>query len=307
MIDILLAAWNSEKFLSEQIDSIIAQSETDWRLLIRDGGSTDSTLQIIDHYCRQEPERIILVETGKATAVENFARLLHFSTGEAVMFADHDDVWLPDKIAASFAKLKEIESGTPPGAPVCVFTDAVVTDADLNQLHASNLKNQHLDPVRGVSLNRLLIQNVPSGNAMIFNAALRKLITPMPPETVMHDHYAVMAAAALGKIGFLPEATLLYRQHGCNVLGSGCYSLPGIIRKLASGRKVQREKIFSYADQAGALARELQDKLAPESLQMLQEFAGIRNAGWFGRRRILLRHGIAKTGFLRNLSVLLGV
>ena len=95
MVDILLAAYNSEKYLSEQIDSILAQNIQDWRLIIRDANSQDSTRQIIGKYCSMYPEKIVFSGSAPASALENFSALLADSDAEYTMFCDHDDFWFP--------------------------------------------------------------------------------------------------------------------------------------------------------------------------------------------------------------------
>lgn len=303
MTDILLATWNSKKFLREQLDSIIAQTVSDWRLLIRDGGSSDNTLEIIGEYCRKD-ERIILVEKGKAGAMENFSRLLAFAEAGEVMFADHDDVWLPEKVEKSRKKLAELASGVPAGTPLCVFTDARVTDGNLRELASSNLKNQHLDPVKGLNLARLLVQNVPSGNTMIFNQELCRMISPIPPEAVMHDHYAALVAAAAGKIACLNEPTLLYRQHQANVLGSISYGFCSMFRKLAGGPGAVRKRFFANCRQAAAVL-DSGIELDESSTELFKVFASLEKMSCFKRKWTIIRYGFWKTGLLRNLGMLI--
>lgn len=305
MIDILLATCNSAQFLRQQIDSIIAQSEREWRLLIRDGGSTDETLTIIDEYCRNYPDRIIFLESLPSPALENFSALLSHSTGELVMFADHDDFWLPDKIRKSVLLLREMEKEYGKDTPLCVFTDAFVTDENLQVICRSNLANQHLDAVKGLLPARLLVQNVPSGNTMLFNAPLRKLITPIPADAVMHDHYTALAAACLGKIRCLPEKTLYYRQHGKNVLGSARYTFGGMFCKFFRGPRAVRKRFFANCRQAEVFLKQCHDQLEPEMRELLAEFAGMEKMNWFRRRGLIIRRGLWKTGFLRNLAMLL--
>lgn len=307
MIDILLATFNSEKYLREQIDSLIAQDYTNWRLLIRDGGSTDSTCAIIGEYIQKYPEQIIFVGQGKATVVENFSSLLALSTSDLIMFSDHDDVWFADKIKKTLALYSELESSYGSQTPLCVFTDSVITDMNLKVICPSNIRNQHLAPRHGLSLPRMLIQNVPSGNTMLFNAALRDSINPLPPQesVVMHDHYVALAAVLLGKIAYLAEPTLFYRQHGGNVLGSKNYSLSQFVYKyIVKGEKL-RKKLYAYTQQANALLVQLKDRLSPEQQEVLQAFADIENMSWWKKRKTLLKYRIFKNGFWRNIGVFL--
>lgn len=305
MIDILLATCNSAPFLRRQIDSIIAQSESDWQLIIRDGGSQDETLEIISEYCREYPGKIIFLESKPSSALENFTELLKHSTGKFVMYADHDDVWFPEKIEVTLKHLRQMEQLHGADTPLCVFTDAAVTDGNKNILCRSNLRNQHLDPVKGLSPARLLVQNVPSGNTMLFNCHLRDLISPIPAGAVMHDHYTALAAAFLGKISCLEKPTLYYCQHGGNVLGSAEYSFAGMVKKFRKGRRAVQERFFANCRQAEAFLAQNEDKLPEKTILMLRDFSRFRELNWFSRRWLIIRYGLWKTGILRNLGMLL--
>lgn len=103
MIDILLATYNGEEYLRQQIDSIICQSYTNWRLIIRDDSSSDGTLAIIKDYVKRYLNKIILVDenTPNLGSSKSFIRLLDFVSNDYFMFTDQDDVWLPNKVELS--------------------------------------------------------------------------------------------------------------------------------------------------------------------------------------------------------------
>ena len=110
-VQILLPTYDSAGCIRAQLDSIFAQSHGDFDVLIRDGGSADSTVEILRDYRRRYPDRIRLLLPGvRTTAAENFAALLEQSTGGLLMFSDHDDVWLPDKIRVTLEKYREAEA-----------------------------------------------------------------------------------------------------------------------------------------------------------------------------------------------------
>ncbi len=285
MLDILLATYNSEKYLREQLDSILQQDFRDYTLFIRDGGSRDSTLKILEEY--QDP-RIRFIGSAPASALKNFSALLEHSTAPLTMFSDHDDVWMPDKITRTLAKYQ------PTDIPTMIFTDAVLTNSALRPIAASSLRYQHLDPTR-LTLRQQLLQNVPFGNTMLINRALRELAMPIPPQAVMHDHWLSLTAAVFGQIIFLPETTLFYRQHGKNV--SGARRIPAV-----SG---WAERFNARVVQAGVFLEQFREKLSPDDRLLLEEFSRLPEKGFLERRRIILRHRIYKSGFLRNLAMML--
>ena len=301
MINILLASYNSEKFLRNQLDSILAQDQTDFQLLIRDGGSVDSTLSIIKEYAGKD-RRIRFLGTGKASAKENFGKLLAAADGELIMFSDHDDVWMPDKISVTLSAYRQAEEENPSGMPLLVFTDAQVVDVQCKCIHPSLLRFQNLDPEKTM-FRQLLLQNIPPGNTMLFNKALLDLIRPLPKEIVMHDAWVALTAAAFGKIVFLNKATLYYRQHEDNVYGAFRYSLSFFIKKLLMGHKKIKSRFYENVRQGKTFLEHYRPNLSSEPLAMLEDFAILEHCNFWKKRWILIKYGIYKNGFLRNAGM----
>ena len=306
MIHILLATYNSHDFLGEQLDSLLKQDHQDFQILIRDGGSADDTLEIIREYQGKFPEKIRFLGGGKASVVENFSLLLENSGAELVMFCDHDDVWLPHKVSHTLRKYREMEAACGPRTPIMVFTDSFVADRKLKMIARSMLRYQRLDATR-LTLARLISQNVPSGNTLLVNRALIDLAVPIPPEAVMHDHWFALVAAGLGRIGFLDEPTLCYRQHEGNVYGAFRYSVFAFLKKLGEGRGKLRQRFEQNIDQAAAFGRRYADRLSAGDRAMCDDLASWPQLGFWARRRVLLKYRIFKSGFWRTLGTFLFV
>ncbi len=219
-VDILMATYNNVPFLEPQIESILRQDHTSWRLLIRDDGSKDGTREVGERYAKRFPRKIRVVhdECGRLGPCGNFARLVEYSDAPYIMFADADDVWLPDKIRISLARCREIE-GPSRETPALVFTDLEVVDENLDTIAESFWRYQRLDPTK-TRLNRLLTHNVVTGCTVLFNRALRSVAVPIPGDAKMHDAWMALTASAFGRIDFIPKATVLYRQHGANRVGA---------------------------------------------------------------------------------------
>lgn len=302
MIQILLATYNSEQFLAEQLDSLFAQSCTDFEILIRDGMSEDHTLQIIEKYSLLFPGKIRFLGKGRASACENFALLMAEAKGELFMFCDHDDVWEKDKIKISLEAYRKAEKQYGNTMPLLVFTDSVITDEKLRQISPSMMRSQRLNTT-SFTPPRLILQNAASGNTMLFNKALLDLALPMAPETLMHDHWVTLAAAFFGRILYVDQATILYRQHSSNVIGFSRYSLFSLLRKLSCGLPQIREKLYRNMDQAAAfllLHGSLLDEKEKELLEALKNF---RKMGFFEKRIFLWKNDFRKEGLLRNLGM----
>lgn len=212
-IAILLATLNSKDYIDEMILSLFGQSFDDFCIFVHDDGSKDDTQVILEDYERTYPDKIVIMDypaTGSAKA--NFFSMMEAVESDYYMFADHDDVWLKDKLKLSFEKIQEIETKeetilnindvdttviksttaadeaygnraqsanatTDESAdkrllPACVFTDMYVTDADLNITSSSFVRFIDRDPYN-LDYHRLIIDNPAAGCSMIFNRALR--------------------------------------------------------------------------------------------------------------------------------------
>ncbi|MBU1715693.1 MAG: glycosyltransferase, partial [Proteobacteria bacterium] len=144
-IEILLSTYNGGKYLREQLDSLLAQTCNDWVLLVRDDGSSDDTVIILEEYRTRHPEKIGIVSGGKKRlgACASFAFLLAQSTAPYVMFCDQDDVWLPEKVEVTFESMLSAESKMP-GLPVLVHADMYVTDNVMSVIAESFWRYQNL-------------------------------------------------------------------------------------------------------------------------------------------------------------------
>ncbi len=303
-LDILLATYQSESFLAAQLDSLFAQECNNFRILARDGGSADNTMAILHEYEEKYPGRLCLLQGSRSGVVENFGELLRNSNAELIMFCDHDDVWMPDKITRTLQSYRRLETKYGTETPLLVFTDAVVVDSKLQIMAPSSFHFQNLDPNR-LTLQQLLLQNVPSGNTMLFNRALRKLALPIPPEAAMHDHWIALVACLFGKIEYLPTSTLYYRQHTANFRGAFGFSARGLLKKVCLGRGVNHERLLRCVNQGAALYDRYGDSLPAIQRTLLKEFSRLPHVNFAERRKIIIACGIWKNGLIRNLGMLL--
>ena len=220
-IDILLPTYNGEKYLTEQIDSILTQSTQDWRLIIRDDGSSDNTVSIIEKYAAKYPDKIKLItdNDGNLGASLNFGRLLEQADAEYIMFSDQDDVWLPNKIELTLNVMKATEQ-IYPDKEVLIHTDLKVVNSDLNIIADSMWSYQKISPEIGDDLSKIMAQNIVTGCAMMINRKAKDVSTPIPPEAIMYDWWIAMNVARYGKIVYLSAPSILYRQHSDNRIGA---------------------------------------------------------------------------------------
>ena len=227
MIHILLSTYNGKRFLREQLDSILAQTYTEWRLYIRDDGSKDGTMTILRAYAQKYPEKILVDESEQRGlgAMRSFEYLLaHHGNADYFAFADQDDVWLPDKLALSMAAMKQAEQAHP-NRPLVVHSDLRVVDENLNELSSSfwNYGGIHPEILDG-NIHYLAICNSVTGCAMIMNKKAREVVLPFPAHVFMHDAWIGIRVLEQGGLVIpIYTTTILYRQHGDNVCGAQRY------------------------------------------------------------------------------------
>ncbi len=240
-IDILLATYNGQAYLAEQIDSILAQSNQDWRLLIRDDRSGDNTINIIKDYVERYPDRIKLIEDnhGHLGASLNFQQLLKNSTAEYIMFSDQDDIWLPQKIELTLDLMKVTEKAYP-GKPILVHTDLKTVDSSLRTIAESTWEYQGIPPEIGNKPDEVVFQNMATGCTIMINRKAKTISLPIPKEAIMHDWWIAINVAKQGKIVYVPDQLVLYRQHANNAVGAKkppAKTIRGFLKNLFTLRK----------------------------------------------------------------------
>jgi glycosyltransferase involved in cell wall biosynthesis len=285
-ITILLPTYNGARHVAQQIASIQEQTVTDWQLLVRDDGSSDRTLETIRKLAGADPRIEIVTDgDGNVGCVANVGRLMTLADARGtpyIMLADQDDVWTPRKIEATLATMESAEQKVDAGFPILVHTDLAVVDEDLRPLDPSFMHFQRMRHEEIDALRTLFVQNFVTGCTVLMNRALLHLALPMPYETPMHDWWLALCAAAVGTIAFVPESTVLYRQHGQNVVSD-----KGYVRRLKPlrtnwarlwlrGNVSHRQSIA----QVGTLVDRLKERgLGESSLYRLQRFLALFEPG----------------------------
>lgn len=299
-IDILLATFNGESYIYELLDSICNQTYTSWRLLIRDDCSSDDTAIKIKYFSEKYSEKVVVInnKNRRLGVVGNFNALLNESTANYIMFADQDDVWLPRKIELTLSKAIDGYNNM----PMLIHTDLSVVDKNLNSLSDSFWRYQAIDPTRADKLKDVMVQNVVTGCTMLINRSLAEMAMPIPDESKMHDWWIAMVAVAFGKIEFIPESTILYRQHGKNDTGAKRWNLYNSFKYIFLARKLH-QKIVDTEKQALIFLRTYQDRLTNQQIVTLRTFGMLGSKSFFVRRFIAFRLGLRKHKILRSIGL----
>ena len=297
-IAILMATYNGEKYICQQIDSILSQTCKDWELYIHDDGSTDNTIAAVESYVEKYPDKIHLID-GKSTGGAKYNFFYLFGQVEApyYMTCDQDDVWLDKKIELTYDKMLTIENKA--DVPCLVYTELRVVDSELNTIADTMSEYQSLDCHKR-TINQFILQKSVTGCTMMVNMALRDKMLHITDidNTIMHDWWAALVAAQFGKTAFIDEPTILYRQHGDNSLGAlGINKLSYIVRRVWQKKQIQESMRLGRL-QAREFAKTY--NLPADSLAV--RYAALEGKSRLVRQRFYKENDMYKTGTMRRLG-----
>ncbi len=297
-IAILMATYNGEKYICQQIDSILSQTCKDWELYIHDDGSTDNTIAVVESYVEKYPNKIHLID-GKSTGGAKYNFFYMFGQVEApyYMTCDQDDVWLDKKIELTYDKMLTIENKA--DVPCLVYTELRVVDSELNTIADTISGYQSLDCHKR-TINQFILQNSVTGCTMMVNRALRDKMLRITDidNTIMHDWWAALVAAQFGKTAFIDEPTILYRQHGDNSLGAlGINKFSYIVRRVWQKKQIQESMRLGRL-QAREFAKTY--NLPADSLAV--RYAALEGKSRRVRQRFYKENDMYKTGTMSRLG-----
>jgi hypothetical protein len=266
-IHIVLATYNGARYLAEQLDSIEQQTEKDWTLLVMDDGSSDGTERIVAEAARRNA-RIRIEHRARpreSSAVGVFAELLgrsHLLGADYTLCCDQDDVWRPDKVAKTIARLKEAEGSDQ--EPALVHHDLEVVDQDLRPVAHSFWSLAALKPGNENNPQRLLSRNEVTGCALACNRALLEIALPIPEDAIMHDWWLALCAAYFGRLRPMQAQMVRYRQHEHNVIGAKSFwrALNPFTNWVAGWRR-GNDEFLETVEQARAFQAAMQERLDP--------------------------------------------
>lgn len=228
-VDILLACYNGSAYISEQVESILNQTHQNFVLYIRDDGSTDDTVDIINRF--DDPRIVIVNDTYSNVGVaENFRILMGYSNSEYILFSDQDDYWCENKIDSL---LGEAELKFKKNEPSLVYSQGEVVDSALSSLGKYATYEKTVSSISDV----VFLNGGIQGCAMLFNRSLLQLVLEDKSFWYMHDQIVTLYCVIFGSVYFKSDVLFLYRQHNSNVLGYSSQGWLGYVVRGRCGRK----------------------------------------------------------------------
>ncbi|MEJ2109696.1 MAG: glycosyltransferase family 2 protein [Acidobacteriota bacterium] len=279
-IAVLLPTFNGERYLTEQLDSLIGQTYHNLIIILRDDGSSDGTLEIIKTYRSKYPEKFHIAEDDghNLGAGAGFSRLMDYALthknllglGKAyMMFCDQDDVWTTGKTALMIQAMEASEVGGG-DRPVLVHSDLKVVSESGAFIAGSFMRYQGLDASKN-RLGQILVCNPVTGCASMINEALARKALPIPDAAIMHDWWLALVASAFGRLVFIEQPLVQYRQHPHNTLGAMKRTPPRSFREMA-GKLYGVEPdplMYDAARQADAFLKKYRKELrAPQLFRL---------------------------------------
>ena len=264
-VQVLLSTYNGEKYIQEQIHSILEQN-INVQLLIRDDGSTDTTPQILAEYEKKYPNIKVYYEKNIGV-ISSFFRLFQLAdeTYSYFALADQDDVWLPEKLSRAVAKLEQEKH---PALPMVYCSEQTLVDKNLNILSEKRWYKQVRE-----EFGNALVENICTGCTCVINGSLLRLLKNQSPRfMIMHDFWIYLVGTCFGTVIYDEKSYILYRQHGQNNIGA----THSIIKKYRNRIKNFKRYRRQLTEQALSFWETYQTILPKEKEQLLLEFVATR-------------------------------
>lgn len=255
-IDILMATYNGEKYLSEQIDSIVGQTYQNWNLLIRDDNSSDGTLQILKKYEKLDRRiKILRDNRGNLGIVKNFEELLKNSKSELIMFSDQDDIWFENKLDMYLKIAEKLE-----------FSGFLIhSEAALFNKNHENISKGSFISKKAVKkgLENVFFNYFVQGATILISKEIRDFIFPFPKEAYLHDRYIHLVSELFFERVFINQPLIYYRQHGNNQIGA-----KNTLKQLLSKRYFDKRDYWLIK----FIYDKYNDFLTPNKKKMIEEY-----------------------------------
>lgn len=308
---ILMATYQGERYLEEQLKSIMAQDYPNFELIVRDDASSDGTFFLLSLYKKRYPDKLTVLRNKKNLGgTKNFLMLLRDAVKQNnwgqnpvyFMFSDQDDYWYPDKISRTLIRMKRLEARYGRELPGLVFTDARVVDGGGKVLAPSFFALQRFNMKKRV-FPHLLMENMVIGCTSMLNMPLAEMLTKVPRQARYHDWWMALLAASAGHTSYLPEPMMDYRQHTDNVVGAQNFGT--YVKKRAKEIKKQKYTLLRNFEQAMEFYQFYNTEIPDRAVEQIEGFLMLQEQNFLLRRINAVRGGYLKSGLIRNIGLML--
>lgn len=309
MIYIMMCTYNGEKYIKEQIDSILNNTVTNWRLYISDDGSTDKTHDLAFEYAKDYPDKIILTthENASDPSIHFLEKVRDISVqmqpDDCVMLCDQDDIWYDNKIELTLECMKRLMAKSSNQIPLLVCTDVEVVDGKKEQLAASYRKMNHYS-IKNLDAAHLLMEHKAQGCTIMINKVLADKIKELPKMIKGHDVWLELIAATMGKVDYVDEPTMAYRRHS-KQFTVGEMGYWKILSKQLMTLKDQKYMIYSSAPQAREFLRIYGSGLDCKCRKLVEAYATLEQQGFWQKRLNIIKYHMWKTGIIKNIGMMI--
>jgi glycosyltransferase involved in cell wall biosynthesis len=238
LISIAMCTYNGEKFIQEQIESILNQSYKNIELIITDDCSNDTTVEVIKQYI-QNDNRIKLYQNEKNLGfIKNFEKAISFCNGDYIALSDQDDIWKLNKIEKFVNEIKK---------NVLIYSNALLINQESQEIRKELFSDTN-KLCKGKVNNSFLLDNVVSGNTMMFKKELVKYILPIPSQINYHDFWIGFVASTYGTITYTDESMTYYRRHSEQVTNRTKKKHDNYLQKLKYKKETMIQQYKRKAD-----------------------------------------------------------
>jgi glycosyltransferase involved in cell wall biosynthesis len=286
-ISVAMATYNGEKYLEEQLDSILSQTLKPVEIIVCDDQSTDRTREILEKYSNRGLLSYYVNEK-RLGFIGNFKRAVSLCTKENyIALSDQDDVWLPNKLGQAAVCLQKIEDKQ---VPAMVYSDLILVDQDKNLINPS-FRDELGQGGYDYCLETLFFGCFVNGCTMLMNPAMRAYFSTIPENGALnHDTWMSMIAYTFGKADLLPESQIYYRSHLNNATDVGDFRRKGRFTRLFSEIVRAFKKNDLFEDQisfASEFYEVFQDKLSKEQDELFKRFLKLKGKSYLEKKIVL--------------------
>ena len=306
-VDIILATYNGGKYLDEQLESIFEQDFHNYRILIRDDGSTDQTLDILSKWKGLNPQKIEILkdQLGNLGPTNNFNHLMEATTAPYICFCDQDDKWLPKKLSSQINFIQSLEEKHP-HTGIMIFSDLIMCDEEMNIVSPSLIEKDRLN-IKALAPNQLLMQNVPYGCTTLINRKLLAIVCPIDTGALLHDHWMAIVSSLMGGLFYQDEVLIYHRIHDHNASRAESEHKKESKKDIKS--KINNDNFHNYLNkqviQAEAILEKYQQHLTNQQKEMLNDFILLKSTSGFKRKWIIIKNKFFKNTVYKTFKLIL--